>query len=187
MATAPSKSLARRLDALGLYRPSAWPRAMAREAMPGLSIALMVDGRVVWAKCFGVNDTTTRQPATIVSAFRGASLTKPLVAYARLKPCENGVLELDRPLDDYLPEPYFDDPCVRDITLRMVLSHTSGFTSLGAGRGLITRAPGTGFRYSNNAFRYLQDVLEHVTGMPLADHIAASVFGPLGMRKTSLV
>jgi len=86
------------------------PRLMERESVPGLSIALVAGGRVVWAEGFGT--------------------------YAALKLCQEGVLELDRPLGDYLDQPYIDDPRVEQVTLRMVLSHTSGFSHSGHGRPL---------------------------------------------------
>jgi len=55
------------------------PRLMERESVPGLSIALVAGGRVVWAEGFGVKDVRTGEPVTTVSVFRGASLTKQLV------------------------------------------------------------------------------------------------------------
>lgn len=163
------------------------PELMDRWDVPGLSVAVIVDGRVAWARGFGVKDLRTGEPVTTVSLFRGASFTKPLVAYAALKLCEQGRLDLDRPLDQYLSEPYLRDARVRDVTLRMVLSHTSGFSALESGRGYLWFEPGTRFAYSNDAFRYLQYVMEQVTGRPLADHLRETVFEPLGLRETTLV
>jgi len=76
---------------------------------------------------------------------------------------------------------------MEQVTLRMVLSHTSGFSHSGHGRGVIWFTPGDHFSYSNHAFLYLQHVLETVTGRPLTDWMAENVFYPLGMRETSLV
>jgi len=163
------------------------PELMEREGVPGLSVALIADGRIVWVEGFGVKDTRTGEPVTTVSVFRGASLTKQLVAYAALKMCEQGVLELDRPLTDYLEEPYLDDHRVEQVTLRMVLSHTSGFSHSGYGRGGIWFTPGDHFSYSNHAFLYLQHVIETVSGMSFETYMAENVFGPLGMAETSLV
>ncbi len=161
--------------------------AMERAKVPGLAVALIAGGEVVWVKGFGVRSLQTREPVTPQTVFRGASLSKNLVAYAALKMVETGALELDRPLADYVPEPYLPGSRIQEITLRMVLSHTSGFSALSADRGLVVYRPGTVFAYSNDAFRYLQWVMEHVSGKPLAEYMEENLFSPLGLASTSFV
>jgi CubicO group peptidase (beta-lactamase class C family) len=166
---------------------AAIPAAMERARVPGLSIALICNAEVVWAQGFGVRDTSTGEPVTPETVFRGCSLSKNLVSYAALKMVENGLLDLDRPLSGYVAEPYLSDRRIHDITLRMVLSHTSGFEPLSTGRGVIMFTPGDRYSYSNNAFRYLQWVMEHVTGRPLADYMSETVLSPLGLYSTTFV
>jgi CubicO group peptidase (beta-lactamase class C family) len=104
------------------------PELMRMGDVPGLSIAVIRDARVVWSKDFGVANASTKQPVSDTTVFEAASLSKPVFAYAVMRLVEKGKLDLDIPLDKYLPKPYVeDDPRAGRITARIVLSHTTGF------------------------------------------------------------
>jgi CubicO group peptidase (beta-lactamase class C family) len=81
------------------------PEIMAKVNVPGLSIALIRAGEVAWAEGFGVTNTLSPTRVTPDTIFEACSLSKPPFAYAALKLHERGVLDLDRPLNSYLPEP----------------------------------------------------------------------------------
>ena len=80
------------------------PALMKQARVPGLSIALLHDGRVVWDGAFGVKSTETGAVVSPETLFEAASLTKPLFAYAVMRLVEEGVLDLDTPLVQYLPQ-----------------------------------------------------------------------------------
>jgi CubicO group peptidase (beta-lactamase class C family) len=117
------------------------------------------------------------------TVFAAASLSKPVFASGVLALVDAGALELDRPLREYVDEPYLpDDERAASITARMVLSHTTGFPNWREGRPLYLRwAPGTRWGYSGEGYAYLQQVVEHLTGGPIHQFMADAVLGPLGM------
>ena len=77
---------------------------MATAVVPGLSVAIVEEGQLAWAKGFGVADTRTGEPVITETIFEAASLTKPVFAYLALQLVQVGVLGLDTPLISYLPE-----------------------------------------------------------------------------------
>jgi CubicO group peptidase (beta-lactamase class C family) len=164
------------------------PHLMLEGEVPGLSIVVIQDGSVHWQRAFGVANRDTGQPLTHRSIFESASLTKPLFAYAVLKLAEAGVLSLDTPLYEYLPEPVSDERMKR-ITTRMVLAHTTGFQNeVMPGETLkVHFAPGTRFSYSGAGFLYLQRVVEHRTRKRLPALMRELVFDPLGMTESAYV
>lgn len=93
----------------------------------GVSIALIRSRKIFVTLGCGLRNSVTRGLITPQDIFEANSLTKPLVAYRALNLCRNGILDLDRPLNDYLKMPYIgNDHRARLITARTVLSHTSG-------------------------------------------------------------
>ena len=164
------------------------PGRMQARGVPGVSIALVRDGQVAWTQGFGVANALTREPVTTETVFEIASNTKPVTAYAALGLVRSGRLSLDAPLADAVKEPVLPESPQRDgVTLRRVLSHTSGMSNLGVGLWVdreIYFPPGERFSYSGQAFGYLQQALESVTGRPFAAYIEASVLGPLGMSES---
>ena len=101
------------------------PVLMKEHHTPGVSAALVDDGKIVWAGCYGVGDAGSPTRETV---FETCSMSKPLFAYAFLKPVEQGKFAIDTPLVDYLPMPYLkDQPLHTQITAGMVLTHTSAF------------------------------------------------------------
>ena len=165
------------------------PELMRMGDVPGLSIAVIRDARVVWSKDFGVANASTKQPVSNTTVFEAASLSKPVFAYAVMRLVEKGKLDLDIPLDKYLPKPYVeDDPRAGRITARIVLSHTTGFPNWRGRDALKTHfTPGERFSYSGEGFVYLQRVVEHLTGEPLETVMQREVFAPLGMTSSSYV
>lgn len=164
------------------------PALMDSGGVPGLAIARVEDGRVRWARGFGVVDGPGSAAVDEHTVFEAASLSKPVFAYAVLRLAERGVLDLDRPLWEYLPEPELaDDPRARRMTARMVLSHTTGLQNerMGDGRLALAFAPGERFRYSGEGYAYLGRVLECVAGTPLEELMRREVFAPLGMTRSS--
>ena len=163
------------------------PEYMHENDIPGVAIALIQDGEVVWTEGFGVANTLTRQPVSAETLFEVASNSKVVTAYVALRLVDQGLLSLDEPLNAYLPEPWLPPSEYRDaITLRHVLSHSSGL-----GHGTPSRdnlfAPGRGYSYSAVGFQYLQVVIEQVTGQSLEQVAQELVFTPLGMSSGSFI
>jgi CubicO group peptidase (beta-lactamase class C family) len=167
------------------------PELMKEANIPGLSLALIRDGKLAWSQGFGVKNSETKESVTNDTIFEAASLSKPVVAYAVLKLVDAGKLDLDVPLNKYLPGNYDagDDARINQITARNVLSHTSGFPNWRQPRDAKTLpiffTPGERFSYSGEGFVYLAKVVEHVTKMKLEEFIRRTVFEPLGMTASS--
>lgn len=164
-------------------------RLMKEADIPGLSLALVRDGKIAYKHCFGVKNAKTGEPVADSTVFEAASLSKPVFAYAVLKLVERGTFNLDKPLVEYLPGQYDvgDDARLAQITARHVLSHTPGFPNWRprGGKLQIHFTPGERFSYSGEGFVYLAKVIEHITKMKLNDFMKAFVFEPLGMTSSS--
>lgn len=145
-------------------------------AVPGLSIAVINDGKVVYHRAIGVANLTTHTPVNKSSIFEAASLSKTMFTYFVLRLVDKGVLNLDTPLYTYLPYPDIaQDERYKLITARMVLSHTSGFpnwrtrnfadTSRNIPKGdlYLKFRPGTEFSYSGEGYYYLAKVIAQLT------------------------
>jgi CubicO group peptidase (beta-lactamase class C family) len=167
------------------------PALMTAADVPGLSLALLRDGNVAWVRAFGVKDSKSKDPVTNETVFEAASLSKPVFAYAVLKLVDAGQLDLDRPLNQYLPGDYDvgPDPRLSQVTARRVLSHTTGFPNWRGGdpKLKIFFTPGEKFSYSGEGFVYLSKVVEHITGEKLNDFMKRMVFDPVGMTSSSYV
>lgn len=163
------------------------PPLMKEGDVPGLAIALVREGKLVWQRGFGVKNAKTNEPVTDATVFEAASLSKPVFAYAVLKLVDAGKFDLDKPLNQYLPGNYdvADDSRLSQVTARHVLSHTTGFPNWRNGQLKIYLAPGTRFSYSGEGFVYLSKVIEHVTGEQFNDFMQRMVFAPLGMTSSS--
>jgi len=164
------------------------PRLLELASVPGLAMALINDGRV-WARGFGRAIEDPAQSVSTDTVFEAASLGKPVFAYAVLRLVDAGLLDLDRPLYDYLPIPDANSARMKRVTPRQVLSHTTGLPNWRQQPGPLEPAtePGKNFSYSGEAYFYLQRVVEAVTGKPFDRHMHEQVFGPLGMKQSSYV
>jgi CubicO group peptidase (beta-lactamase class C family) len=157
--------------------------------VPGLSFAIIRDGKTVETKALGVRDASTAIPVDENTIFEAASLSKPVFAYAVLQLVDAGVLSLDTPLSKYVPDHVKDDPRAASITVRHVLSQSSGLPNWrGKANPLKTYfQPGERFSYSGEGFLWLQQVVEAVTGESFNSVMARLVFDPLEMRRSSYV
>ncbi len=143
------------------------PSLLAAARVPGLSIAVIRNARVAWSQGFGVKRSGSTAAVDADTLFESGSVSKTVFAYAVMKLCEKGVLNLDTPLTKYVPERWIsDDPRFNQITTRHVLSHTSGLQNWrSTGEPLrIHFAPGSKWLYSGEGYSYLQLVVAHLTG-----------------------
>jgi CubicO group peptidase (beta-lactamase class C family) len=169
------------------------PWLLDSSQVPGLSIALIHNGRLVYTGAFGVTNADTKKPVTPNTVFEAASLSKPVFAYAVLKLVDEGRLNLDTPLNKYLGNNYdvVNDPRINLITARMVLSHTSGFPNWRNNDGnkglLIHFTPGTRWSYSGEGIVYLSRVVEKITGMRFETFMQLYALQPLGMSSSSYI
>ena len=165
------------------------PALLDSAGIPGISIAVVEHGRIAWVGAFGVRHAVTREPVGPETVFEAASLTKPLFAFALMKLVDRGEFDLDRPLSAYTDMSAFgDDPRMRTVTGRMVLTHTSGISGFAEG-GRLTMGtdPGTRFRYFGDAWLPLQRAVEAATGESVQEMVRREVFVPLGMTRSALV
>jgi Tol biopolymer transport system component/CubicO group peptidase (beta-lactamase class C family) len=160
---------------------------MAAAGVPGMSIAVIRDGKVFWKGALGVRNADGREPVEEDTLFEASALTKPVFAYAVLRLVDRGEIDLDRPLFQYLPYERIDhDDRYRLITPRMVLAHSSGFSSLRRNDPLsIAFEPGERFLFSGEGYIYLQKVVESICGISLEQFMEREVFGPLGMERST--
>ena len=160
---------------------------MQYHKIPGLSLAIVKNGEVVYGKGFGVKSLVTNEPINDSTVFEVASLTKPMFAYAVCRLVERGVIDLDTPLCQYLPyEDIQHDDRYKKITGRMVLCHRTGFPNWRDGQLKIHFDPGSQQRYSGEAFGYLANVVSHLTDNDIENLMDAEVFAPLGIENTFL-
>ncbi len=143
------------------------PNIMKNSNIPGLSGAIIKDGKLIWNKAFGVKNTTSKEPVDIETTFEAASVSKTVFAYATMKLNEKGTLKLDEPLTTYLPNLLPEgDPRVDKITARLVLSHQTGFPNWRSADEPLKLYfdPGTDFMYSGEGYYYLQSAITQLTG-----------------------
>lgn len=157
---------------------------MSNSPVTGLSVALIHEGK---SEIFCQGDFEERS-ITEHTSWQVASLTKPIFAYGVLQLVQQGLLDLDRPLQSYLRKPYpesSDD--LSQITARHILSHMSGLPNWRNSDGLKLVYPtGKHFNYSSEGLNYLQVVVEHLLNKSFADYLRDNVFIPFGMTQTEL-
>ncbi len=165
------------------------PGLLEKNNVPGLSLALIQNGRIICIKPYGIKDSKTGEPVEENTVFEAASLSKPVFTYAVLKLADQGSIDLDRPLYEYWQEEYIDnDERYKKITPRIVMTHSTGFPNWRRNKKLtINFEPGTRFSYSGEGFVYLQKVVEHITGKELNELMRELVFTPLGMENSSYI
>jgi len=168
------------------------PSLMSELHVPGVSIALIDHRAIVWCGEYGVADVSRQTPVTSETLFEAASMTKPVFTYSVMKLADQGKLDLDRPLSQYLREPTLPDQPSRSlITARMVLSHTAGLPNWRKGEEErdgplpVLFEPGSRFSYSGEGFFYLQRVVEKITGESTAGFSKRTLFDPMGMTRSS--
>jgi CubicO group peptidase (beta-lactamase class C family) len=179
---------------------------VASRGVPGLSIAVVFDQDIVWAKGYGYSDLEKKIPATPSTVYRIGSITKLFTSTAILQLRDQGKLRLDDPVSLYLPwfhirNPYPDAP---EITIRQLLTHTSGLPREAdfpywtdhifptrqeldeavPGQELIN-PPETTYHYSNLGMSLLGEIVTRVSGQPWADYVQEKILQPLGMSSSS--
>ena len=165
------------------------PTLMQWANVPGVAVAVIRDGKPAWSKGFGVKKSG--EPGTVESStlFGAASLSKPVFTYAIMRLRDEKLIDLDRPLWNYLPNP--DLPDVEQsklITARHVLSHSTGLQNWRFQKDQkleFAFKPGERFAYSGEGFYYLQRVLESITGRGFEEHMREHVLKPLGMASST--
>jgi len=174
-------------------------RLMAREAVRGMALAVIDSGAVVHVAAYGYANVADDRALRTDTVMYGASLTKTAFAYMVLQLVEEGRLDLDRSIAEYLPRPlpeyedYADlagDERWRALTARHVLNHATGFANfrwLEDDRKLRFHfAPGERYAYSGEGFYILQLALEEGLGLDVGAEMQARVFDRFGMTRTSM-
>ncbi len=178
--TTPADEIAKELD-------SRVPRLMERARVPGLSVAVVRDGKIILTKAYGDRTLYAAEPVTERTVFEAASIGKPVAAYAALKLRDEGKLALDTPLSTYVKQPYLKRSERADrVTLRRVLTHTSGLgNDLARKDTTLHFEPGARFSYSGVGFDYMQRAIESVTNENFAAFMESAVFDPLAMKSST--
>lgn len=178
--------------------------AMRAHHVPGLAVAAVQGGEMVYARGFGVASVETGQPVTADTLFRIGSITKSLTATAVMRLVQEGRLDLDRPVGDYVSGLRFsDEQAGPRITLRRLLSHSAGlptdhnpygprhpgalaeYVLNDVPRYRFVAPPGKLYAYSNPGPRIAGHVLQVVGGRPYTDMMRRLVLEPLGMDRTT--
>jgi CubicO group peptidase (beta-lactamase class C family) len=166
---------------------AAIPPLMRVGDIPGLSVAVVRDGRLYYSGAFGVRDAATRTAVDRNTVFDAASLTKPVLAYVVLRLADRGVIDLDAPIAALVPDPGLrPDPRIARITPRMLLTHSSGVPNC-CGALSLAFDPGTNWTYSGEGFSWLGRLVEQRTGRPLQDVVREEVFQPFAMTHSTMV
>jgi len=172
----------------------------SRQHIPALSIAIVVDNKIQFQAAYGTTDLENSVSATPATVYRIASISKSLTAVAAMQLAEKGKLDLDAPVQKYVPSfPTKPFP----ITTRQLLAHLSGIRHYKQGEGEYTKhyesltealsifkddplehEPGTRYTYSTFAYTLLGAVIEGASGMKFTEYMREHVFKPAGMQHT---
>ena len=160
---------------------------MSVAPVPGAVAGALRNGAPLWIHPLGVKNNETKAPVSRDTIFQAASLSKQVTAYAAFALREQGKLDFDRTLVSYVDD--LPDERARKVTVRHVLSHSSGFPNWrSAAKPLAPEfEPGSKFQYSGEGFFYLQRILEEISGTGFCELIDRIVFQPLGMTSSSML
>jgi CubicO group peptidase (beta-lactamase class C family) len=186
---------------------------MERLHVPGLSIAVVKDFKLHWAKAYGVADAETGRLVDTQTRFQAASISKPVTALAAMHLVQKQRLKLDADVNTMLKTwqvPVSDLTRVQAVTPRSLLSHTSGAddgfgfpgyapnTPLptlvqiingqapsNMGKVVFTRAPFEAYKYSGGGYTIMQLALSELSGRPFAQFMQSTVLTPLGMAQST--
>lgn len=195
------------LDAMTLEQ------VMRRFRVPGVSVAVIRDFKIHWAKAYGVADVSTGRVVRTDTPFQAASISKPVTALAAMTLVQDGTLALDDDANRYLKGwrvPRGGAAGQQPVTPRTLMSHTSGAddgfgfpgyepaaprptvvqildgaSPSNVGRVTFARPPYAAYKYSGGAVTLMQLLLTDVTGDDFAAMMHARVLGPLGMADSS--
>lgn len=175
--------------------------ARLADRVPGAAIAVAVDGQIVWSEAFGYADLEDSVAATPASQFRIGSVSKPLTADALAQLVEAGRLDLDVPIQRYVPS--FPDKGY-PITTRLLGGHLSGIRHYLGDEFLLNRhfasvldglaifkddsllfPPGTRFSYSSYGWNLISAAIEGASGEEFLAYMGRHVFRPLGLTGTA--
>ncbi len=186
-----------------------FPKIMAKDKVPGVSFAIVDRVGILWAAGFGYTDYDLKTPVTTDTMFLICSMSKTITATAVMVAVQDGLLELDVPIIEYLPQftvnSRFEENPEKKITLRHLLNHTSGIAfeaPVGNGRepsyGTLEQhvlsvcdtwlRHKVGERYSYSGFGYdlVAYILQVRSGQPFAKYLEDKVFTPLNMTNCSV-
>jgi CubicO group peptidase (beta-lactamase class C family) len=173
------------------------PELMDKALIPGMSFALIRNGKIEWLHEFGVKNADTGEPVKVDTIFEAASLGKPVFTYGVMKLVEEGKLDLDIPLLDIVSREYLEgvnpayktnDERFTKITARQVLTHSTGFPNWFYNNEFsINFEPGEKFSYSGEAFSLLAEVVVKITGKSFVDFTQEYIFAPLSMKDSCYV
>lgn len=191
------------LEALSPTLDAFFESKLKESGATGLAVGIVLEGELVYARGFGVQDVPNGLPIDQDSVFRIASLTKSFTALSVLKLRDEGKVSLEEPAERYLPELASLKPPTRDappISLRLLLTNASGLAyddlwgavTFGKSNeelaGMLrdgvqmTSTPGTRYAYSNLGWALLGKVVERVSKVSYRDYVTNNVLQPLGMR-----
>jgi CubicO group peptidase (beta-lactamase class C family) len=180
--------------------------------VPGLSIAVVKDFKVEWARSYGIKDIETNEPVTTETLFQAGSISKPVAAMVALKRVQDGKLSLDENINSKLQTwklPDNEFTAKKKVTLANLLSHTGGTTVHGfpgyaAGAKIptlpqvldgtepanteavrVNMEPGTKFRYSGGGTTIAQLAIMDIEKKPYPQIAAETVLGPLKMANST--
>ena len=187
-------------------QPSSILDRLVHHNVPGLSVALMLNGEFAWARGYGIADSAAGLPVTPETLFQAASISKPIAAMAAHDMIESGQLSLDQDINTYLtqwqlPGEGFTE--VEHVSIRRILNHTAGTTVWGfpgyartedristrqvlTGEGntdpiVVYKEPGESWRYSGGGYTVLQLAMEEVSGQDFETLMKDRVLSKLDM------
>lgn len=169
--------------------------------VPGASVMIIKDGKVIYNRGYGMADLEVKEPVTCSTCFRLASVTKQFTAMAVMILAERKKLSYDNTLVDFFPD--FSSPG-KKITVRHLLNHASGLIAyedvmpestmaplldndvlaLLKKRDSTYFTPGAEYRYSNSGYALLALIVEKASGMSFAQFLSENIFGPLQMTSS---
>lgn len=171
--------------------------------LPALSIALVDDQEIVWARGFGHARPRDKQPATAATIYRVGSVSKLFTDLAVMQLVEQGTLDLDAPVTRYLPEFRPANPSGKAITLRQLMAHRAGLvreppvghyfdptrptlaaTVASLNATALVYPPETRVKYSNAGIAVVGRVLEQTQRQPFAAYVQQALLQPLGLRQS---
>ena len=185
---------------------------MERFRVPGVSVAVIKDYEIHWAKGYGIADVTAGVPVTTDTIFQAASISKPTAAMGVLRLVQDGMLSLDADVNTFLKSwklPAGEFTRERPVTLRALLSHTSGLGDgfgfpgyhpkdpvpsvvqilngekpSNTGKVLMDRSPFSAFKYSGGGVTVVQLAVTDTTGRAFPELMKSLVLDPIGMKNS---